>query len=286
MTVRLVECRRGDRVRIRQDPHAGRGAALNLMSLGLDVGHTVDVIQCSPLHGPLLVSHGETEVAVGYHLAEKILVRRPDDMDLVLVGQPYSGKSTIFNEVVGYKSLSTNAPGSTSQHTHGALELDGEQLDLIDLPGIYSLQVSDDAGNSAVEYILEAPEDTVLVNVIDASVLSRSLELTLQLTELQRPMVIALNMSDEARRKRVTIDVRDCPGRSAGRWSKRPAGRVRGFRICSGRHGGPGATGWCRRWCRARCTSSGCWRSSSRWSAPAAARPALPAVRGDQTGGA
>ena len=75
MTVRLVECRRGDRVRIvRID--AGRGAALNLMNLGLDVGHTVDVIQCSPLHGPLLVSHGETEVAVGYHLAEKILVEK------------------------------------------------------------------------------------------------------------------------------------------------------------------------------------------------------------------
>jgi len=128
-------------------------------------------------------------------------------MDLVLVGQPYSGKSTIFNTVVGYKSLSTNAPGSTSEHTHGALELDGERLDLIDLPGIYSLQVSDDSGDPAVEHILEAPVDTVLVNVIDASVLSRSLELTLQLTELRRPMVVALNMTDEARRKGVTIDV-------------------------------------------------------------------------------
>ena len=127
-------------------------------------------------------------------------------MDLVLVGQPYSGKSTIFNEVVGYKSLSTNAPGSTSGHTHGLLELDGETLDLIDLPGIYSLQVSDEAGDPAVEHILEAPPDTVLVNVIDASVLARSLELTLQLTELQRPMVVALNMVDEARRKGVTID--------------------------------------------------------------------------------
>jgi len=127
-------------------------------------------------------------------------------VDLVLVGQPYSGKSTIFNEVVGYKSLSTNAPGSTVGHTHGLLELDGESLDLIDLPGIYSLQVSDEAGDPAVEHILEAPPDTVLVNVIDASVLARSLELTLQLTELQRPMVVALNMIDEARRKGVSID--------------------------------------------------------------------------------
>jgi Fe2+ transport system protein B len=73
-------------------------------------------------------------------------------MDLVLVGQPYSGKSTIFNAVVGYKSVSTNAPGSTSEHAHGALELDGEWHEVIDLPGIYSLQVSEDAGDPAVEH--------------------------------------------------------------------------------------------------------------------------------------
>jgi len=75
MTVRLVECRRGDRVRIvRID--AGRGAVLNLMNLGLDIGHTVELVQSSPLRGPLLVSYGDTEVAIGYHLAEKILVEK------------------------------------------------------------------------------------------------------------------------------------------------------------------------------------------------------------------
>lgn len=75
MTVRLVECRRGDRIRIvRID--AGRGAILRLMNLGLSVGHTAEVIRCSPMHGPLLVSHADTEVALGYHLAEKILVEK------------------------------------------------------------------------------------------------------------------------------------------------------------------------------------------------------------------
>jgi ferrous iron transport protein A len=75
MTVRLVECRRGDRVRIVKI-HAGRGAMLNLINLGLDVGHTVELLQSSPLHGPLLVLHDHTEVAIGYHLAEKILVEK------------------------------------------------------------------------------------------------------------------------------------------------------------------------------------------------------------------
>ncbi|MFB3855219.1 MAG: ferrous iron transport protein B [Vicinamibacterales bacterium] len=127
-------------------------------------------------------------------------------MDLVLVGQPYSGKSTIFNAVVGYKSLSINAPGSTGSHAHGSVQIDGERAGLVDLPGLYSLQVSDTSGDPAVEHILDAPPDTVLVNVIDASVLARSLELTLQLAELRRPMVVALNMVDEARRKGVEID--------------------------------------------------------------------------------
>jgi ferrous iron transport protein A len=75
MTLRLVECRRGDRVRIvRID--AGRGASLNLMNLGLNVGETIELVQSSPLRGPLLVSRGHTEVAVGYRLAEKIFVEK------------------------------------------------------------------------------------------------------------------------------------------------------------------------------------------------------------------
>ncbi|MBP7570166.1 MAG: ferrous iron transport protein A [Acidobacteria bacterium] len=75
MTVRLVECDRGDVVRIvRID--AARGATLRLMNLGLNVGGIAEIVQCSPLRGPLLLSHGGTEVALGYHLAEKILVEK------------------------------------------------------------------------------------------------------------------------------------------------------------------------------------------------------------------
>jgi Fe2+ transport system protein FeoA len=75
MTVKLVSCRRGDRVRIVK-VDAGRGAILNLITLGLDVGHQIDLLQRSPLRGPLLVSHDGTEVAIGYQLAEKILVEK------------------------------------------------------------------------------------------------------------------------------------------------------------------------------------------------------------------
>jgi ferrous iron transport protein B len=124
----------------------------------------------------------------------------------VLVGQPYSGKSTIFNEVVGYRSLSTNAPGSTTCDTHGTVEVDGESIVVVDLPGIYSLQSADDAPHPVVEHIIDADDSSVIINVVDATVLSRSLELTLQLAELRRPMVMALNMVDDARKKGIEVD--------------------------------------------------------------------------------
>ena len=75
MTIRLVECHRGDRVRIvRID--AGPGAVLNLIHLGLHVSHTIELLQRSPLRGPVLVGHHGTAVAIGYQLAERILVEK------------------------------------------------------------------------------------------------------------------------------------------------------------------------------------------------------------------
>ncbi|MFH1811050.1 MAG: ferrous iron transport protein B [Pseudomonadota bacterium] len=127
-------------------------------------------------------------------------------MDLALVGQPVSGKSTLFNAVVGYRAVPSNCPGSSVTFTRGTLDVDGEQLDLIDLPGLYSL-LSDGEGDSvAVTMLEQLGDDAVVVNVVDASMLSRSLELTLQLCELGRPLVLCLNMMDEAQRKGQQID--------------------------------------------------------------------------------
>ncbi len=127
-------------------------------------------------------------------------------MEFILVGQPNCGKSTIFNEVVGYKSVASNFPGITVKYTKSHIELENQKISVIDIPGTYSLQTSDEAELAATKYILNVPEDAVIINILDASVLSRSLELTLQLMELQKPMVVALNMIDEADRKGIKID--------------------------------------------------------------------------------
>ena len=126
-------------------------------------------------------------------------------MKIALMGQPNSGKSTIFNHVAGYKAVTSNFPGKTVEYTLTKFKLFGQVAELIDLPGTYSLTSFDLAELEARKYLLKGNVD-VVINVIDASLLSRSLELTLQLLELKLPMVICLNMIDEAERKGIKID--------------------------------------------------------------------------------
>ncbi len=124
---------------------------------------------------------------------------------IALVGQPNCGKSTIFNKVAGYRSVSTNFPGATVEYMKSHVNIHGQTCDIVDLPGIYSLTSLDTAAEEAKKYLLEQ-DISVIVNVIDASILGRSLELTLQLMELEVPMVVCLNMMDEAERKGILID--------------------------------------------------------------------------------
>jgi ferrous iron transport protein B len=126
-------------------------------------------------------------------------------MRFVLAGQPNSGKSTIFNAVAGYRAATANFPGSSVVYTVSRALILGRETEVVDLPGVYSLTSTDAAEREALSYLLERDAD-VIINVIDASRLGRSLELTLQLLELGRPMVVALNMHDEATRKGIEID--------------------------------------------------------------------------------
>jgi ferrous iron transport protein B len=132
-------------------------------------------------------------------------------MRVLLVGQPNSGKSTIFNWLGGYKSITANFPGTTVNFTAAKARLDGWSVEVVDLPGIYSLAATDAAAAAALHYLLDNPTSSstgeVLINVVDASRLSQALELTLQLLELGRPLVVCLNMMDEARRRGLHIDM-------------------------------------------------------------------------------
>ncbi len=130
---------------------------------------------------------------------------RSDVPSVVFIGQPNSGKSTLFNSIAGPKAETSNFPGTSIKHTHSRVNIEGRLLDIIDLPGAYSLCTTDPAEQVVLTHLFGERPDLV-VNVVDASTLSRGLELTLELVELGYPMVLALNMTDVAERKGVRTD--------------------------------------------------------------------------------
>lgn len=127
--------------------------------------------------------------------------------DIVFIGQPNCGKSTLFNAIAGLKAKTSNFPGTTVKHTHSKVNVEGEVLNIIDLPGTYSLNPSDPAEKVVLTHLFSEKPD-LIVNVVDASILGRSLELTLELIELEYPVIVALNMIDLAEKKGVEIDLK------------------------------------------------------------------------------
>jgi len=126
--------------------------------------------------------------------------------DIIFIGQPNCGKSALFNAIAGFKAETSNFPGTTVKHTHSRVNVRGRILNIIDLPGTYSLNPSDPAEKVALTHLFSEKPD-LIINVVDASVLSRNLELTLELIELEYPMIVALNMTDLAEKKGMEIDV-------------------------------------------------------------------------------
>ena len=123
---------------------------------------------------------------------------------VVFIGQPNCGKSTLFNAIAGLKAETSNFPGTTVKHTHSKVHVEGRILNIIDLPGTYSLNPTDPAEKVVLSHIfLEKPD--LIINVVDASILGRSLELTVELLELKYPMIFALNMIDLAEKKGIEI---------------------------------------------------------------------------------
>ncbi|MCW4036941.1 MAG: 50S ribosome-binding GTPase, partial [Candidatus Bathyarchaeota archaeon] len=124
---------------------------------------------------------------------------------VALAGNANVGKSVIFNELTGLHQHVGNWPGKTVERAEGTLTFLDYVVDIIDLPGIYSLSTYSIEELVSREYIAVKQPD-VLVNVVDASVLERNLFFTLQLLELEPRMVVALNQVDIAESKGIRVD--------------------------------------------------------------------------------
>ena len=126
---------------------------------------------------------------------------------IALVGNPNSGKTTLFNELTGGNQYVGNWPGVTVEKKEGRSKSD-KSIVIQDLPGIYSLSPYTSEEVISRKYLLEEHPD-VIINIVDASNIARNLYLTTQLTEIGIPVVIALNMIDVVKRRGTIIDTKE-----------------------------------------------------------------------------
>ena len=160
------------------------------------------VIKAPPLH-PRSSSTHPMSVTPSKTLVSKTLA---------LIGNPNTGKTTLFNILTGLSQQVGNYPGVTVERKSGRINLGaGQVIDLLDLPGTYSLAAHSPDQMIAVDVLLghqegEAPVDAIIA-IVDASNLNRNLYLVSQLIEADLPLVIALNMTDLAQERGIQIDV-------------------------------------------------------------------------------
>ncbi|NWF56366.1 MAG: ferrous iron transport protein B [Syntrophaceae bacterium] len=183
----------------------GWGVKRRLNQMGIHPGDFITVTRHGPLGGPIAIEVHGFQLALGKGVASQVLVQLTEEMTIALAGQPNCGKSTLFNHIAGFKSITANFPGTSVSFIKTRTRIDGLTCHCIDLPGTYSLTSEEPAEREARKHLLSGEVD-LIINVADASLLSRSLELTLELLELEVPMILCLNMMDEAERKGIEID--------------------------------------------------------------------------------
>ncbi len=125
---------------------------------------------------------------------------------IALAGNPNTGKSTIFNALTGARQHVGNWPGKTVEKWQGTWRFDGHELEVVDLPGTYSLSAYSPEEMIARNFIIDERPAVVLV-VVDAANLERNLYLAVQILEMRGSVVIALNMMDVAEARGLAIDI-------------------------------------------------------------------------------
>ncbi|MFK5926218.1 MAG: ferrous iron transporter B [Desulfuromusa sp.] len=126
-------------------------------------------------------------------------------MKILLMGNPNVGKSAIFSRLTGVDVMISNYPGTTIELQKGKMKLDEQMVEVIDVPGTYSLDATSKAEEVAVSML---GEGDMVINVVDATNLERNLNLTLQLLERNIPVIVVLNFWDETRHLGIHIDAK------------------------------------------------------------------------------
>ena len=152
-----------------------------------------------------------SEPQTAYVPVDQIGIRRRATASIAVIGNPNSGKSTLFNRLTGLRQTTGNYPGVTVEKHSGVLQLNGTALELVDLPGIYCLGGFSADERIAVDVVLGRIDGTArpdgLLVVLDATHLYQGLYLLQQLMEMQVPTVVALTMTDVATASGIDISI-------------------------------------------------------------------------------
>jgi ferrous iron transport protein B len=169
--------------------------------------------------GLIILQVADTKIALGQGEASKIMVTKIDSDDQVclppiekeifvaLVGQPNVGKSTVFNILTGLSQHVGNWPGKTVEKKEGFHRADNVLIRIVDLPGTYSLTAFSEEERIARDFIIKEKPDLVVL-VLNAAALERSLYLLSEVLLLNRPIIVAINMLDVASNRGIQIDTR------------------------------------------------------------------------------
>lgn len=138
---------------------------------------------------------------------ELIIVKEnPSDKVIALAGNPNVGKSTVFNELTGLNQHTGNWPGKTVVNAQGKYTYNNKNFIMVDIPGTYSLMANSVEEEVARDFICFGEPDTIVV-VLDATCLERNLNLVLQILEINQNVVVCVNLLDEAKKKKIKIDL-------------------------------------------------------------------------------
>lgn len=196
----------------------GQGFVNRLAGMGIIVGTKIKMLRNAG--GQIILLASDTRIALGKGQAEKVLVVktrgkeeteetvRPEKSLLVaLAGQPNVGKTTIFNLLTGLTQHVGNWAGKTIEVKEGTYTAGGTEIRLVDLPGTYSLSAFSEEERLARSFIIHERPD-VIVLVVNASVLERSLYLLTEILLLKTPVVVGINMLDVASNQGMDIDIK------------------------------------------------------------------------------
>ena len=194
----------------------GKVLTMRLAGMGIVMNAKIKVLQ--NIGGPVIVQVAETRIGLGWGEAAKILVYRSQPGEtsqareekkllVALAGQPNVGKSTVFNILTGLSQHVGNWPGKTVEKKEGALVSEDVEMRIVDLPGTYSLTAFSEEERVARDFIISANPD-VIVLLVNAAALERSLYLLTELLLLSPPVIVAVNMMDVAESQGIQIDVK------------------------------------------------------------------------------